>query len=161
MTERGSSYEEKYLTEDEISADTLSYIPEDADSDSENDSDFSGIGKRQNKILHHLPSTTRVFGEYFLKNSVHKNSQRICYKFLNKHSTADTLSDVPEDADSDSENDSDSSIIGNRRNKIVHPLPSTTGVFGEYFLEISIHKNSQRICYKFLNKHSTKVDLSC
>ena len=40
---------------------------------------------------------------------------------------ADTLSDVPEDADSDSENDSDSSIIGNRRNKIVHPLPSTTG----------------------------------
>ena len=44
MTERGSSYEEKYLTEDEISAellaDTLSDVPEDADSDSENDSDF-------------------------------------------------------------------------------------------------------------------------
>jgi len=37
---------------------------------------------------------------------------------------ADTLSDVPEDADSDSENDSDSSIIGNRQNEIVHPLPS-------------------------------------
>jgi hypothetical protein len=51
---------------------------------------------------------------------------------------ADTLSDVPEDADSDS----DSSIIGNRQNKIVHPLPSTTGVFGEYFLKISVHKNS-------------------
>ena len=30
-------------------------------------------------------STTRVFGEYFLKISVHKNSQRICYKFLKKH----------------------------------------------------------------------------
>ena len=37
---------------------------------------------------------------------------------------ADTLSDVPDDADSDSENDSDSSIIGNRQNKTVHPLPS-------------------------------------
>jgi len=37
---------------------------------------------------------------------------------------ADTLSDVPDDADSDSENDSDCSIIGNRQNKIVHPLPS-------------------------------------
>ena len=36
----------------------------------------------------------------------------------------DTLSDVPDDADSDSENDSDSSITGNRKNKIVHPLPS-------------------------------------
>ena len=40
MTERGSSYEKKYLTEDEISAgllaDTLSDVPEDADSDSEN-----------------------------------------------------------------------------------------------------------------------------
>ena len=33
---------------------------------------------------------------------------------------ADTLSDVPDDADSDS----DSSIFGNRQNKIVHPLPS-------------------------------------
>ena len=33
---------------------------------------------------------------------------------------ADTLSDVPDNAD----NDSDSSIIGNRQNKIVHPLPS-------------------------------------
>ena len=32
-------------------------------------------------------STTRVFGEYFMKISVHKNSQRICYKFLKKHST--------------------------------------------------------------------------
>ena len=37
---------------------------------------------------------------------------------------ADTLSDVPDDADSDSKNDSDSSIIGNRKNKIVHPLLS-------------------------------------
>jgi hypothetical protein len=37
---------------------------------------------------------------------------------------ADTLSDVPDDADSDSENDSGSSVIGNRQNKIVHPLPS-------------------------------------
>jgi len=37
---------------------------------------------------------------------------------------ADTLSDVPEDADSDSENDGDSSIIGNRQKKIVHRLPS-------------------------------------
>jgi hypothetical protein len=55
---------------------------------------------------------------------------------------ADTLSDVREDADSDSKNDSDSSIIGNRQNKNVHPLPSTTRVFGEYFLKISVHKNS-------------------
>ena len=43
MTERGSSYEEKYLTEDEISAellaDTLSDVPEGADSDSKNDID--------------------------------------------------------------------------------------------------------------------------
>ena len=78
MTERGSSYEEKYLTEDEISAellaDTLSDVPEDADSDSENDSDSSIVGNRQNKIVHSLPSTTRVFGEYSLKISVHKNS---------------------------------------------------------------------------------------
>jgi len=37
---------------------------------------------------------------------------------------ADTLSDVPEDADSDIENDSDSSVIGYRQNKIVHHLPS-------------------------------------
>ena len=39
MTERGSSYEEKYLTEDEISAeflaDTLSDVPDGADSDSD------------------------------------------------------------------------------------------------------------------------------
>ena len=55
---------------------------------------------------------------------------------------ADTLSDVPEDADSDSENDRYSSIIGNRQNKIVRPLPSTTRVCGEYFLKISVHKNS-------------------
>jgi len=78
MTERGSSYEEKYLTEDEISAkllsDTLSDVPEDADSGSENDSDSSIIGNRQNKIVYPLPSTTRVFGEYFLKISVYKNS---------------------------------------------------------------------------------------
>jgi hypothetical protein len=56
---------------------------------------------------------------------------------------ADTLSDVPEDADSDSENDSDSSIIGNRENKMVQPLLSTTRVFGVYFLKISAHKNSE------------------
>jgi len=74
MTERGSSYEEKYLTEDEISADTLSDVPEDADSDSKNDSDYSINGNRQNKIVHTLSSTTRLFGEYFLKISVHKNS---------------------------------------------------------------------------------------
>ena len=35
---------------------------------------------------------------------------------------------------------------------------STTRVFGEYFLKISFHKNSQRICYKFLKKHNIKVD---
>ena len=51
---------------------------------------------------------------------------------------ADTLSDVPEYADSNS----DSSIIGNRQNKIVHPLPSTTRAFGEYFLKNSVHRNS-------------------
>ena len=39
----------------------------------------------------------------------------------------------------------------------IAPL-STTRVFGEYFLKISVHKNSQRICYKFLKKHSIKVD---
>ena len=58
--ERGSSYEEKYLTEDEISAellaDTLSDVPDDTDSDSENDSDSSVIGNRKNKIVHPLPS---------------------------------------------------------------------------------------------------------
>ena len=50
MMERGSSYEEIYRTEDEISvellADTLSDVPDDADSDSENDSDSSIIGNR-------------------------------------------------------------------------------------------------------------------
>jgi len=60
MTERGSSYEEKYLTEDEISAellaDTLSDVHDVADSDSENDSDSSIIENRQNKIVHSLPS---------------------------------------------------------------------------------------------------------
>jgi len=78
MTERGSSYEEKYLTEDEISvgllADALSDVPEDADSDSENDSDSSIVGNRQNKIVHPLPTTTGVFGEYFLEISIHKIS---------------------------------------------------------------------------------------
>ena len=91
MTERGNSQEEKNLTEDEITAellaDALSDVPEDADSDSENDSDSSIVVNRQNEIVHPLPSTTRVFGEYFLKISVHKNSQRICYKFLKKRST--------------------------------------------------------------------------
>jgi len=56
MTERGSSYEEKYLTADDISvelmADTLSDVPDDADSDS----DSSIIGNRQNKIVQPLPS---------------------------------------------------------------------------------------------------------
>ena len=93
MTEGGSSQEKKYLTEDEISAellaDTLSDVPEAADSDSENDSDSSIIGNRQNKIAHPLPSTTRVFGECFLKISVHKNSWRICHKLKN---TAQKLS---------------------------------------------------------------------
>jgi len=60
MTERGSSYEEIYLTEDKISAellaDTLSDVPDDADSDSENDGDCSIIGNRQNKIMHPLLS---------------------------------------------------------------------------------------------------------
>jgi hypothetical protein len=60
MMERDSSYEEKYLTEDEISAellaDTLSDVPDDADSDSENDSGSSIIGNRQNKIVHPLLS---------------------------------------------------------------------------------------------------------
>jgi hypothetical protein len=60
MAERVNSYEEKYLTEDEISAellaDALSDVPDDADSDSENDSDSSIIGNRQNKIVHPLPS---------------------------------------------------------------------------------------------------------
>ena len=78
MTGRGSSYGGNYLTEDEISAellaDTLSDVPEDTDSDSENESDSSVIGNRQNKIVHPLHSTTGVFGEYFLKISVHRNS---------------------------------------------------------------------------------------
>jgi hypothetical protein len=78
MTERCSSYEETYLTEDEMSAellaDTLSDVPEDADRDSENDSESSIIGNRPKKIVHPLPSTTRVFGEYFLRISVHNNS---------------------------------------------------------------------------------------
>ena len=58
--EKSSSYEEKYLTDDEISAgllaDTLSDVPDDADNDSENDSDSSFIGIRQNKTVHPLPS---------------------------------------------------------------------------------------------------------
>ena len=78
MAERDSSYEENYLTKDEISAellaDTSSDVPEDADSDGENGSDPSIIGNRQNKIVHPLTNTTRVFGEYFLKISVNKNS---------------------------------------------------------------------------------------
>jgi len=60
MTERRSSFEEKCLTEEEISAellaDTLSHVPDDTDSDSENDSDSSIIGNRQNKIVHPLLS---------------------------------------------------------------------------------------------------------
>ena len=38
---------------------------------------------------------------------------------------------------------------------------STTRIFGEYFLKISVHKDSQRICYKLLKIHSIKVDLNC
>ena len=49
MTERGGSYEEKCLTEEEISAellaDELSDVPDDVDSDSENDSLLLEIGK--------------------------------------------------------------------------------------------------------------------
>ena len=60
MAERDSSYEENYLTKDEISAellaDTSSDVPEDADSDGENDSNSSIIGNRQNKIVRPLPS---------------------------------------------------------------------------------------------------------
>jgi hypothetical protein len=37
----------------------------------------------------------------------------------------------------------------------------TTRVFGKYFLKISVHKNSLQICYKFLKKHSIKVELHC
>jgi len=63
MTERGSSYEEICLTEDEISlellADTLSDVPDDADSDGENDSDSSiiGIGKTKLCILYRVTVT--------------------------------------------------------------------------------------------------------
>jgi hypothetical protein len=56
MTERGSSYEEEYLTEDDISAellaDKLSDVPDDIDSDS----DSSIIGNKENKIVQPLPS---------------------------------------------------------------------------------------------------------
>ena len=56
MMERRSSYGKEYLTEDEISvellADTLSDIPDNADSDS----DSSFIGNRQNKTVHPSPS---------------------------------------------------------------------------------------------------------
>jgi hypothetical protein len=41
---------------------------------------------------------------------------------------ADTLSDVSDNADSDSENDSETFVIGNRKNKIVHPLPSYSDI---------------------------------
>ena len=58
MMERGSCYEEIYLTEDEISAellvDTLSDVSDNADNDSENDSDSSIIGNKQDKIVHPL-----------------------------------------------------------------------------------------------------------
>jgi len=36
-----------------------------------------------------------------------------------------------------------------------------TRVFGEYFLKLSFHKISWRICYKYLKKHIIKVDLNC
>ena len=60
MTERGSSYEKKYLTGDEISAEMLAYtlsdVPDDADSDIENDSDSSIIGIGKTKLCISLPS---------------------------------------------------------------------------------------------------------
>ena len=56
MTERGSSYEEKYLTDDEISAELLVYTLSDVPDDADSDSDSSIIGNRQNKIVHPLPS---------------------------------------------------------------------------------------------------------
>ena len=63
MTGR-SSYDEKHLTEDEISAellvDKLSDVPEDADSDSENGSDSSITGNKQNKIVHPLRVKEKV-----------------------------------------------------------------------------------------------------
>ena len=65
MMERGSSYEEKYLTDDEISeellADTLSDVPDDADSDSENDSDSSviEIGKTKLCTLYRVTVTVK------------------------------------------------------------------------------------------------------
>jgi len=56
MMERRSSYGKKYVTEDEIwaelLADTLSDIPDNADSDS----DSSITGNRQNKIVQPFPS---------------------------------------------------------------------------------------------------------
>ena len=56
MTERRSSYVQEYLAEDEIAvellADTLSDVPDNADSDS----DSSFIGNTQNKIVHPLLS---------------------------------------------------------------------------------------------------------
>ena len=70
---------------------------------------------------------------------------------------ADTLSDVPDDADSDSENDSDSSIIGNRQNKIVHPLPTVT------LLLLEIDKTKLCILYRVtvtVNKVQTKVTMA-
>ena len=56
MTERGSSYEEKYLTDDEISAELLADTLSDVSDDAENGSDSSIIENRQNKIAHYLPS---------------------------------------------------------------------------------------------------------
>jgi hypothetical protein len=58
MTERGSSYEEKYLTEDEISAELLADTLSDVSEDSDSNSDSFIIGNSQNKIVHPLPSTT-------------------------------------------------------------------------------------------------------
>jgi len=50
-------------------------------------------------------------------------------------------------------------ITGLERVKV--PTLVETRVFGEYFLKPSVHKSSSRICYKYLKKHSIKVDLSC
>ena len=41
------------------------------------------------------------------------------------------------------------------------PTLVETRVFGDYFLKLSVHKSSYRICYKYLKKHSIKVYLNC
>jgi hypothetical protein len=76
---------------------------------------------REQRTLYIILSVSSAFSQHSEVNR--------CATTLEKHLTedeistellADRLSDVPNDADSDS----DSSVIGNRKNKIVHPLPS-------------------------------------